>query len=181
MATNTTATATPFAQAAPIIAPKSISLTQDAWRRFIRNKAALAGLVFIGIIVFSAIFAPFIAPYHYATQDIRATTEGIGSPGHLLGTDRLGRDILNTLAVVIVAATLGIPAAILGEAGISFIGLGINPPVPSWGLMISEGIADLRSYPYMLISPAVVLSLTVLSFNFIGDGLRDAFDPWMKK
>ena len=87
----------------------------------------------------------------------------------------------NTLAVVIVAATLGIPAAILGEAGISFIGLGINPPVPSWGLMISEGIADLRSYPYMLISPAVVLSLTVLSFNFIGDGLRDAFDPWMKK
>ncbi len=50
MATNTTATATPFAQAAPIIAPKSISLTQDAWRRFIRNKAALAGLVFIGII-----------------------------------------------------------------------------------------------------------------------------------
>ena len=299
-------------------------MTQDAWRRFVRNKASLSGLVFIGIVVLAAIAAPLVAPYNFATQDVTATTQGIGSPGHLLGTDRLGRDILsriiygtrisltvglvipimivligvpvglvagykggwvdsllmrivdvlyaipnllfiiifmtylkaqvlhinggwllplknfdaatggtlgvfiglsifswltvsrlvrgqvlslkrkefveaahcmgassgriilrhllpNTLAVVIVAATLGIPAAILGEAGISFIGLGINPPVPSWGLMISEGVADLRSYPYMLVAPAVVLSLTVLSFNFIGDGLRDAFDPWMKK
>ncbi|MDQ6603615.1 MAG: ABC transporter permease [Chloroflexota bacterium] len=324
MATNTTVTATPLAQAAPIIAPKSVSMTQDAWRRFVRNKASLSGLVFIGVVVLAAIAAPIVAPYNFATQDVTATTQGIGSPGHLLGTDRLGRDILsriiygtrisltvglvipimivligvpvglvagykggwvdsllmrivdvlyaipsllfiiifmtylkaqflhinggwllplknfdaatggtlgvfiglsifswltvsrlvrgqvlslkrkefveaahcmgassgriilrhllpNTLAVVIVAATLGIPAAILGEAGISFIGLGINPPVPSWGLMISEGVADLRSYPYMLVAPAVVLSLTVLSFNFIGDGLRDAFDPWMKK
>jgi len=97
MATNTTATTTALAQAAPVIVPKSVSLTQDAWRRFIRNKAALAGLIFIGIIVFAAIFAPFIAPHNYATQDIQATTQGIGSAGHLLGTDRLGRDILSRI------------------------------------------------------------------------------------
>src|SRR5436305_8487378 len=86
----------------------------------------------------------------------------------------------NTLAVIIVAATLGIPAAILGEAGISFIGIGVNPPTPSWGLMISEGVPQLRSYPNLLVAPAIVLSLTVLSFNFIGGGLRDAFHPWMQ-
>ncbi len=327
MATNTTVTSTPTPltqAAAPIVAPKSRTLTQDAWIRFRRNKAALSGLVFIGVVVLAAIFAPFVAPYHFSTQDVTAATLGPGAPGHLLGTDRLGRDILsriiygtrislavgfvipiviiligvpiglvagylggwtdtllmravdvlyaipnllfviifmtylkakfshvtggvwlplknfdaatggmlgvfiglgflswltvsrlvrgqvlslkkkefveaahcmgasggrivtrhllpNTLAVIIVAATLGIPGAILGEAGISFIGLGVNPPTPSWGLMISEGIADLRSYPYMLVSPAILLSLTVLSFNFIGDGLRDALDPWMKK
>lgn len=86
----------------------------------------------------------------------------------------------NTLAPIIVAVTLGIPLAILYESGISFLGLGVTPPMPSWGLMISEAIPNLRSYPYMLIAPAAALSLTVLAFNFLGDGLRDAFDPWMK-
>lgn len=86
----------------------------------------------------------------------------------------------NSLAPVIVAVTIGIPIAILYEAGISFLGLGVTPPMPSWGLMVSEAIPNLRSYPHMLIAPAVALSLTVLAFNFLGDGLRDAFDPWMK-
>jgi oligopeptide transport system permease protein len=323
VSTGVPSTATPLATTSHVTTTKSISLYQDAWRRFIRNKAAVAGLIFIGIVFIAAIFAPLIAPYHYAEQNIRAVTQS-PSTAHWLGTDRLGRDIFsriiygtrislavglvvplmiivigvpvglvagykggwidtfamrivdvfyaiptllfviifmtyikaqfehvnggwlqplksfdkgtggilgvflglglfswltvsrlvrgqvlslkkkefveaahcmgapgsriifrhlfpNTLAVVIVAATLGIPAAILGEAGLSFIGLGVNPPTPSWGLMISEGVADMRSYPHLLISPAIVLSLTVLSFNFIGDGLRDAFDPWMKK
>lgn len=87
----------------------------------------------------------------------------------------------NTMAPVVVASTLGIPGAILYEAGISFLGLGVIPPMPSWGLMISEAIPHLRSYPYMLIFPALTLSLTVLAFNFLGDGLRDAVDPWMKR
>ena len=80
-----------------------------------------------------------------------------------------------------VAATLGIPGAILYEAGISFLGLGVIPPMPSWGLMISEAIPQMRAHPYMLIFPAAALSLTVLAFNFLGDGLRDALDPWMKR
>jgi len=57
----------------------------------------------------------------------------------------------------------------------------VIPPMPSWGLMISEAIPYLRSNPHMLIFPAASLSLTVLAFNFLGDGLRDALDPWMKR
>lgn len=87
----------------------------------------------------------------------------------------------NTVAPIVVAATLGIPLAILAEAGISFLGLGVIPPMPSWGLMISEAIPHMRAHPHMLIFPAVVLSLTVLAFNFLGDGLRDALDPWMQR
>ena len=87
----------------------------------------------------------------------------------------------NTLAPIIVAVTLGIPRAILYEAGISFLGLGVTPPTPSWGLMISEAIRYLRSYPYMLLFPAIALSVTVLAFNFLGDGLRDALDPWSNR
>jgi ABC-type dipeptide/oligopeptide/nickel transport system permease subunit len=87
----------------------------------------------------------------------------------------------NTMAPVVVASTLGIPGAILYEAGISFLGLGVIPPMPSWGLMIAEAIPNMRSQPYMLIFPALTLSLTVLAFNFLGDGLRDAVDPWMKR
>lgn len=103
---------------------------------------------------------------------------GLGVPGASI----VRRHILpNTIAPIVVAATLGIPGAILYEAGISFLGLGVIPPMPSWGLMISDAIPQMRSHPYMLIFPAIVLSLTVLAFNFIGDGLRDALDPWMKR
>ena len=78
-------------------------------------------------------------------------------------------------------ALLTTSQAIIYEAGISFLGLGARPPTPSWGLMIAEALPALRSYPYLLVSPAVVLSLTVLAFNFFGDGLRDALDPWMER
>jgi ABC-type dipeptide/oligopeptide/nickel transport system permease subunit len=87
----------------------------------------------------------------------------------------------NVVATIVVTATLGIPQAIIYEAGISFLGLGARPPMPSWGLMIAEAIPSIRSYPYMLVAPALALSLTVLAFNFLGDGLRDALDPWMRR
>ncbi len=103
---------------------------------------------------------------------------GLGAPGSQIVRKHL---LPNTIAPIVVAATLGIPGAILYESGISFIGLGVIPPMPSWGLMISDAIPQMRSHPYMLIYPAAVLSLTVLAFNFIGDGLRDALDPWMKR
>jgi ABC-type dipeptide/oligopeptide/nickel transport system permease subunit len=87
----------------------------------------------------------------------------------------------NVIPIIVVTATIGIPQAIIYEAGISFLGLGARPPTPSWGLMIAEAIPNLRSYPYMLVSPALALSFTVLAFNFLGDGLRDAVDPWTEK
>lgn len=87
--------------------------------------------------------------------------------------------IPNVLGPLIVAETLAIPGYIFTEAFLSFIGLGVNPPTPSWGIMIAEGVQNLRSYPLQTLVPAVALSITTLAFNFLGDGLRDAFDPRM--
>ncbi len=86
----------------------------------------------------------------------------------------------NILGPCIVQETLQIPGYILLEAFLSFIGLGVDPPTPSWGIMIQEGYQALRSYPHVLFPPAITLSLTVLAFNFLGDGLRDALDPMMR-
>jgi oligopeptide transport system permease protein len=83
----------------------------------------------------------------------------------------------NILGPVIVAATFGVPAAIMAEASLSFIGLGIAPPTPSWGLMVNAGFSWIRSDPLIAVVPAVAISLTLLAFNFLGDGLRDALDP----
>lgn len=87
----------------------------------------------------------------------------------------------NILGPLIVAETLAIPGYIFTEAFLSFIGLGVNPPTPSWGIMISEAVQALRTYPNQILLPAVALSLTTLAFNFLGDGLRDAFDPRLKE
>ena len=87
----------------------------------------------------------------------------------------------NTLAPILVAATLGVPNAILLEASLSFIGLGVDPPTPSWGIMISDGVAAVESYPHLILSPVIAVSLTLLSLNFIGDALRDALDPLLKQ
>ncbi|HID62118.1 MAG TPA: ABC transporter permease [Anaerolineae bacterium] len=86
----------------------------------------------------------------------------------------------NIIGPLIVNETLQIPTYIFLEAFLSFIGLGVNPPTPSWGAMISEGFQGLRSYPHLIAAPAVALCLTVLAFNFLGDGLRDALDPRLR-
>ncbi len=302
----------------------STSLWADAWRRLLRNRAAVVGMAFIGFMLLVAIFADSIAPYPYWQQDI---TNQFQPPSweHPFGTDHLGRDVLsrlvygarvsmavgfivqaiiiligvsvgaiagyfggridqllmrfvdimysfpdllliiivmttlravtgrenpsgllwlmvraddlfggllgvfialgltswltvarlvrgqilslkerefveaaraigvghfriirvhlvpNIMAPIIVAVTFGIPNAILVEAALSFIGLGVKPPMPSWGLMILDGYRAMRAYPHLLLFPAAALSLTVLSYNFFGDGLRDALDPWMKQ
>lgn len=86
----------------------------------------------------------------------------------------------NILGPCIVQETLQIPGYIFLEAFLSFLGLGVNPPTPSWGIMISESYQGLRSYPYQIVGPALALTLTTLAFNFLGDGLRDAFDPRLR-
>jgi ABC-type methionine transport system permease subunit len=86
----------------------------------------------------------------------------------------------NILGPCIVAETMAIPGYIFFEAFLSFIGLGVNPPTPSWGAMINQGYQGLRSNPHLVIAPSIALTLTVLAFNFFGDGLRDAFDPSLR-
>jgi len=87
----------------------------------------------------------------------------------------------NSLGPVIVTLTFGIPAAIFTEAALSFLGIGIRPPEPSWGVMIEDGYAGIFADPLQVIFPAIAVAFTMLSFTFIGDGLRDALDPRMKR
>jgi peptide/nickel transport system permease protein len=87
----------------------------------------------------------------------------------------------NCFSTIIVLMTLGIPGAILTEASLSYIGLGVQPPVPSWGQMISAAQQYLSFYPYYSIAPGVAIIVTVLAFNVFGDGLRDALDPRLRE
>jgi oligopeptide transport system permease protein len=83
----------------------------------------------------------------------------------------------NTLGVLIVTLTFRIPVAILAESTLSFIGLGIAPPAASWGTLANEGWAAMKFYPHLILFPSLVIFITMLAFNFLGDALRDAFDP----
>jgi ABC-type dipeptide/oligopeptide/nickel transport system permease subunit len=83
----------------------------------------------------------------------------------------------NIMGPVIVAITIGVPEAIFAEAGLSFLGIGINPPVPSWGQMVGESMNYIRYYWHLALFPAVMIGLTMLGFVLLGDGLRDALDP----
>lgn len=300
-------------------AEKGESLGRLAFRRFLRNKLAVISAIFLILLILAAIFAPWIAPKHYAEEDIFATYQPPGEE-FILGSDFLGRDVLSrtlygarvSLAVAFVASlmsfliglTVGMIAGYIGgkvdewtmrfvdliyalptlvlvvlimvyfragdpaeftglkaiiydldnttgglmtifigiaitswitmarisrgevlslksrefvenavaqgigktrimfrhilpnmlgpclvaesmqiadyiliEAFLSFIGIGVNPPLPSWGAMISESVEALRSYPHLLFPPVIAMVLAVLAFNFVGDGLRDALDP----
>ncbi|HEX9096164.1 MAG TPA: ABC transporter permease [Candidatus Dormibacteraeota bacterium] len=87
----------------------------------------------------------------------------------------------NTLGPIIVSLTFGIPRAIFLEATLSYLGVGIPPPTPSWGIMIQDGYQAIFAYPHQVLVPALALAITMLSFSFIGDGLRDAIDPRMRR
>jgi len=288
-------------------AERGVSLWQDAWRRLLRNRMAVVGLIFIGLMVFCFITADFLPPYSYRTADYDNTRIAPRWPDHIFGTDKLGRDVFsrvwwgtrvsltvgvvgsltsliigitygsiagylggqvdnlmmrfvdvmygfptllfiilimvvlpsesaiqgmlnifiaigvvgwmgmsrlirgqflslrekefvlaaqmigagpariisrhllpNSLGPAIVTLTLGIPGLILTEATLSFIGLGVPPPYPSWGQMVSEGWRGLRATPHLTIYPGLAITMTMLAFNFVGDGLRDALDPTMR-
>jgi len=287
---------------ATIKRPKKQSQAKEIWKRFCRNKAAVLGLIVIGILIFSAIFAPFITPTDPTLQDLdrRFLTP---SRQHLMGTDNFGRDMFtrivygsrtslqvgftaiavamtigvligslagyfggttdnvvmrfidilmavpnillaiaiasalgpgltnvmiavgigqvpeyaritrasvltirerefveaaravggndlriitrhilpNAMAPIIVQATVGLSGAILSAAGLSFLGLGIQPPTPEWGFMLSDGRRFMRDFPHMVTFPGLAIVTIVLAINMVGDGLRDAFDPKLKK
>ena len=281
-------------------APRRTSrgLWQDAWRRLLENRMAVAGLVFIVVMILVALLADVISPYD-PNQLFPGTSYARPSMQHLMGTDDVGRDVLsrlihgarvslsvaifvqvliltlgllvggtagyfggrienllmrftdvfyafpdllfviiitaalgasifniflaiglvnwtdlarlvrgqmvslrerefvhaakslgatppriitqhllpNAASPVIVRLTYGVPQAIFTEAVLSFIGLGIRPPQASWGQMIERGNQAIFSAPHMVIFPAMAIALTMLAFNFLGDGLRDALDP----
>lgn len=280
-------------------AVKGRSLWDDARRRLLANKAAVAGMVVLTLMVLLAAIGPFVVPFHYDTVTKPDVWAAPGVGGHLLGADSLGRDLLarlvaglgvslligvvatsvslligvlwgatagyvggrvdevmmrivdtlyslpfiffvillmvtfgsniilifvaigavewltmsrivrgqtlglkhkefveaaraaglsqggvisrhiipNLLGPVVVYVTLTIPAVILAESFLSFLGLGVQPPMASLGTLIAGGAQDMELAPWLLIFPALTMVVTLMSFNFIGDGLRDAIDP----
>ncbi len=282
--------------------PKQRTLLGDAARRFARNKLALIGVAIVGLLVFAAIFADFIAPYPYDAADPTIALQ-FPSAEHWMGTDEVGRDVYsriiygtrislsvglgvmaialligiplglaaglmggpvdyiimrlvevftavpalmlalllisvfggglfnvilalgivawldacrllraqllslrerdfvlaartlgatsariatrhllpNAVAPLIVAITIGIPVAIFAEAGLSFLGLGINDPIPSWGKMVGNALSYMRVYWHLGVFPTLAIAITMLGFTFMGDGLRDAFDTSMNR
>lgn len=86
----------------------------------------------------------------------------------------------NALPVILVAMTFVVPNAILLEAGLSFIGVGVDPPTPSWGTMIASGVQSIESYPHLLVAPALAIGATLLALNVVGDALRDLIDPALR-
>ncbi len=93
----------------------------------------------------------------------------------------LGQVLPNALTPLIVQGTLGIGTAILDAAALSFLGLGAQPPTPEWGFMLSEARINLRAAPHMMFYPGIAIMITVLGFNLLGDGLRDALDPRLNR
>ena len=274
------------------------SLWSDAWRRLLANKAAVAGGIILLILIFLAIFAPWIAPHSYSYQNLELGAQP-PSGNFLLGTDTLGRDLFsrilygarvsllvgfvatgvalvigvswgiiagyfggridsvmmrivdvlyglpfiifiillmvifgrniwllfgaigavewltmarivrgqvltiknqeyvlaaqamgvsniqmfrkhifpNILGPIAVYATLTIPQVMLLEAFLSFLGLGIQPPMSSWGTLIRYGVESMEEYSWLLIYPGITFTITLFALNFFGDGLRDALDP----
>jgi oligopeptide transport system permease protein len=287
------------AEAMERAAVKGRSLWDDALRRLLRNRAALAGVVVLVLLVLAAVFGPYLTAYRYDEVNKSDVWFEPLQHGHLMGTDALGRDLLarlliglrvslsigfvatfvslvigvawgavagfvggrldeammrfvdvlyslpfiffvillmvtfgsnfilifvaigavewltmsrivrgqtltlkhkefveaaraagldrggiiarhivpNLLGPVVVYVTLTIPAVILAESFLSFLGLGVQPPMASLGTLIANGASDMELAPWLLIFPSAVMVVTLMSFNFIGDGLRDAIDP----
>ena len=87
----------------------------------------------------------------------------------------------NVISPVIVDATMGIGMTITMAAALSYIGLGVQPPTPEWGAMLADARSHILNYPYLIMFPGLIIALTVLAINLIGDGLRDALDPKLRK
>ncbi len=111
-------------------------------------------------------------------REFALAAKTIGAPNNRILFRHL---IPNAMGPIIVTVTLEIPSAIFTEAFLSYIGLGVSAPVASWGVLASDGTEAIRSFPYLVLFPALAISLTMFAFNFLGDGLRDALDPRLRQ
>lgn len=150
---------------------------------------ALVIVVVIGPGLFNAMIAVGIVSIPTFARITRSTVIKENERDYVMAARSLGagsnrvlwRHIVpNSLSPIIVAASLGFATAILDAAGLGFLGLGAQPPTPEWGLMLSRNKSHLFTSPWMVIFPGVAIMFLVLGFNLLGDGLRDALDPWLR-
>ncbi|MHB8108380.1 MAG: ABC transporter permease [Candidatus Cryosericum sp.] len=111
-------------------------------------------------------------------REFALAAKTIGAPNNRILFKHL---IPNAMGPIIVTVTLEIPSAIFTEAFLSYIGLGVSAPVASWGVLANDGTEAIRSFPYLVLFPALAICLTMFAFNFLGDGLRDALDPRLRQ
>ncbi len=147
---------------------------------------ALAIMAILGPGLLSLVIALGLTSWSYSCRIARAQVLSLKSQGYIQAARILGYGDLrimftqvlpNILGPLIVIATLGIGGAILAEAALSFLGLGIRPPFPSWGSMLSEARDQIRAAPWLSVFPGLAIFFTVLGLNLLGDGLRDILDP----
>jgi oligopeptide transport system permease protein len=155
--------------------------------------ALLLALLLISVFgggVFNVILALGIVAWLDACRLLRAQLLSLRERDFVLAARTIGvsnvrialRHLLpNAIAPLIVAVSIGIPVAIFAEAGLSFLGLGVNDPIPSWGKMVGNAMAYVRVYWYLGVFPTLAIAITMLGFTFLGDGLRDAFDTSMNR
>src|SRR5437667_164635 len=144
---------------------------------FVAACAALLLMVAVGL------FAALVAPFSPTAIDAAHVFQG-PSPRHPFGTDRFGRDLLSRIvfgvrvSLGIAGASIALALAVGGVLGLlAGLGLGVQPPTPSWGTILNEGKEFLAQAPWVSLFPGAAIMLAVLAFNVIGDGLRDALDP----
>ena len=151
---------------------------------------ALVIVAILGPDLNNAMIAVGLAAMPHYTRVVRGSVLGVRELQYIEAARVVGcrdgaimfRHILpNVLAPVIVLATLGVASAIIAGAALSFLGLGAKPPTPEWGAMLSEGRAYLRTAPWITTFPGAAIMVTVLAINLLGDGLRDALDPRMRR
>lgn len=110
-------------------------------------------------------------------QEFVEAARAVGTNDFVIITQHI---LPNCLAPILVQATFGVATAILTVAGLSFVGLGLQPPIPEWGSMLSDARTYIRDYAYMMVPPSIAIALTVFCLNSLGDGLRDALDPKLR-
>jgi len=146
-------------------------------------------MVYFGQGIYNILIAMALTSWLGMAQLVRGQVLSLKEQEYILAAKSVGvspiKIILNhllpnSIGPIIVSATLSIPGAIATEAFMSFIGLGVKPPMPSWGILSNEGIGAIRSSPYQILLPSIAISLTMFAFNFLGDGLRDALDPRLR-
>ncbi len=150
-----------------------------------RNSAfgnLLSGLVliFVAIAIVGWVGVARLTRGQVLSLKEREFVEAARSVGATPGRIMFRHLLPNALAPLIVSAAFSVPNAIIGESTLSFLGVGIKPPTPSWGAMIFEAFPDFSANPWAVLLPALCISVVMLAFTFVGDGLRDALDPRMK-
>ena len=146
-----------------------VVLGQDLWTMILAM--SIIGWINMARIVRGQVLSLKTQEYILAAKTLGANTSRIMSR-HL---------IPNTMGPILVTMTLTIPSAIFTEAFLSYLGLGLTPPLASWGTMANDGLPALKYYPWRLFFPATFICLTIFAFNVVGDGLRDALDPRLRK